>query len=160
MVVRGEQDKAKEEAKVKTEEDTTMTGPADKQKSVKAKKAKSKGKAPQTSSPQPPKAKPPKPKSTNSNPHPHSNPSSSSKSAATYLSKPNPKQPAESRFPDHDVSPEVAALLRAPAPDYTAEEEAQIIMGFITKVKNDNQAKELATALAARGEMPAGSGGR
>ena len=68
------------------------------------------------------------------------------------LIMPIPEEPAEARFPDHDVSPEVAALLRGTAPEYTYEEEAEIISGFITKVRTDPRAKELADALE-RGEM-------
>ena len=144
-----------EKAKVKTEEDTAMTEPKDTPKEANAQKAEPKskdkepeykGKEPQTEEKEPeakqPKAKQPKPE-----------PSKAVGAGANYLLEPNPKEPAEARYPDHDVSPEVGTLLRAPAPDYTSEEEAEIIRAFITKVKTDDQAKELAAALE-RGEMP------
>ena len=132
-----------------------MTEPKDTPKEANAKEAKSKfkdkepkymGKEPQTEEKEP-KAQQPKAK------QPKSESCKAVGAGANYLLRPNPKEPAEARYPDHDVSPEVAGLLRAPAPDYTSEEEAEIIRAFITKVKTDSQAKELAAALE-RGEMP------
>ena len=72
-------------------------------------------------------------------------PESSNTVSNTGVKKPNPDQDED------DLAPEIAALLRVTAPDhYTAEEEAAIVFGFITKVKTDVQARELAALVQRR----------
>lgn len=135
VAVRGAKDKAQEETPVKTEEDTTMTEATD-------------NNSTEHPQPKPKQPKPQRPKAKQPKPVP-----SLVGAGAAHLSNPIPKESAESRYPDHDVPPEVAALLRASAPDYTSEEEREIIRAFLAKVKTDKQAMAL-SAMLARGEIP------
>ncbi|KAL8783835.1 MAG: hypothetical protein Q9195_009265 [Heterodermia aff. obscurata] len=86
--------------------------------------------------------------------HPKAKPESS-KAVADPRSETSSMEPAEYRYPSREISAQAVALLRAAMPDYTPEEEEDIVRGFLTKLKTDDQAKELA-AMLERGEIPRG----